>query len=132
MGDGAVAEHHGDVGSDLGAGGVEGGEVLFNVDEPAVVDGPVEVAFVVAGAFFGDGEIEADLMGACGAELRGVLLAGGETVVVGDGDELNRPVFCIRSGLLLGLDVGSGFERSSGPRTRRAGCRRARCAAGAG
>lgn len=43
---------------------------------------------------------------------------------------VNRPVCCIRSGWVWGLDVRSGFERSSGSRTRRVGCRRVRCAAG--
>jgi len=41
---------------------------------------------------------------------------------------VNRPVFCIRSGLVLGLDVRSGFERSRCARTRLVGCHRARCA----
>ena len=43
---------------------------------------------------------------------------------------LNRPVFCIRSGWVLGLVVGPGFERSAQSRTRRVGCRRARCGGG--
>ena len=47
-------------------------------------------------------------------------------------EALNRPVFCIRSGWVLGLAVCSGFERSSWPRTRRVGRRRARCAVAAG
>jgi len=44
--------------------------------------------------------------------------------------ELNRPVFCIRSGWVFGPLLGLGFERSRGPRTRLAGCRRVRCAGG--
>ena len=36
---------------------------------------------------------------------------------------LNRPVFCIRSGWVLVLDVGSVFERSRRARTRRVGLR---------
>ena len=43
---------------------------------------------------------------------------------------VNRPVFCIRSGWVLGLDVGFGFERSRASRIRRVGCRRAHCAVG--
>jgi len=43
---------------------------------------------------------------------------------------VNRPVFCIRSGWVLGLDVGFGFERSDRVRTRRVGCRRVRCGGG--
>ena len=46
--------------------------------------------------------------------------------------ELNRPVFCIMSGLVLGLDVGPGFERSSCVRIRLVGCRRFRCVGGVG
>lgn len=45
---------------------------------------------------------------------------------------VNRPVFCIRSGWVLGLDVRSGFERSSRVRIRLVGCRRARCAGAVG
>jgi hypothetical protein len=46
--------------------------------------------------------------------------------------ELKRPVFCIMSGLLLGLDVRPGFERSSCVRIRLVGCRRFRCVGGVG
>lgn len=50
----------------------------------------------------------------------------------GIAEGLNRPVFCIRSGWVLGLDVRSGFERSSRVRIRLVGCRRARCAGAVG
>ena len=57
---------------------------------------------------------------------------GNAAAVEQAGAVLNRPVFCIRSGWVLGLDVGSGFERSRAPRTRLAGCRPARCVAAVG
>lgn len=46
------------------------------------------------------------------------------------GFQLNRPVFCIMSGLVLGRLLASECERSTRARTRRVGCRRARCGVG--
>jgi integrase/recombinase XerD len=59
-------------------------------------------------------------------------VSGFYAYLVARGDTLNRPVFCIRSGWVWGLVAGLWAERSSWSRTRRVGCRRARCATGAG